>query len=94
MDMEKSHKLKGKDYKDWSVPPTYHELFCIYMFVGRKFWSVTEGTGRWAGEETAEVTPIVSPDTRVMWDVTTENLENIMESDTRASFTKASPEFI
>ena len=46
------------------------------MFVGRKFWSVTEGTGRWAGEETAEVTPIVSPDTRVMCDVTTENLEN------------------
>jgi len=29
------------------VPKTLlkHELFCIYMFVGRKFWSVTEGTG-------------------------------------------------
>ena len=39
---------------------------------------VTMGAGRWAGEEAAEVTPIVSPDTRVTWAVTTENLENII----------------
>ena len=38
-----------------------------------------EGAGRWAGEEEAELTlAMVSPDTRVMWDVTTENLENII----------------
>ena len=38
-----------------------------------------EGAGRWAGEEEAELTLVmVSPDTRVMWDVTTENLENII----------------
>ena len=47
-------------------PPTYLLLAGL----------VTKGAGRWAGEEVAEVTPIVSPDTRVMCDVTTENLEN------------------
>ena len=35
-----------------------------------------EGAGRWAGEE--EALARVSPDTRVMWDVTMENLENII----------------
>ena len=35
-----------------------------------------EGAGRWAGDEEALVR--VSPDTRVMWDVTMENLENII----------------
>ena len=48
------------------LPPTYLLLAGL----------ATKGAGRWAGEEVAEVTPIVSPDTRVMCDVTTENLEN------------------
>lgn len=48
------------------------------MLAAAPTYLVTMGAGRWAGEEAAEVTPIVSPDTRLTWAVTTENLENII----------------
>ena len=48
------------------------------MLAAAPTYLMTMGAGRWAGEEAAEVTPIVSPDTRVTWAVTTENLENII----------------
>ena len=48
------------------------------MLAAAPTYLVTMGSGRWAGEEAAEVTPIVSPDTRLTWAVTTENLENII----------------
>ena len=45
-----------------------------------------EGAGRWAGEE--EALARVSPDTRVMWDVTMENLENIIMTTCPGTHTK------
>ena len=49
-----------------------------FMLAAAPTYLILAGAGRWAGEEAAEVTPIVSPDTRVTWAVTTENLENII----------------
>lgn len=80
-----AHTIKGsQDGSCWLEPPTYLLLAGL----------VTMGAGRWAGEEAAEVTPIVSPDTRVTWAVTTENLENIIitESSTCPGVTQANRE--